>query len=52
MPEYRIEWINFSTNIKGHGDWFPMKDKTMLENNIKHYNKEYHGQIIHTLAQK
>jgi|TARA_B100001094_G_C18153085_1_gene784846 hypothetical protein len=52
MSEYRIEWFSILTNITGHGEWFPSKDKKMLEDNVKHYNKEYRGELTHTLVSR
>ena len=49
---YRIEWMCLITNTKSNGDWFELKDKTMLEDNIKHMNEKYLGEIQHWLGEK
>ena len=49
---YRIEWICLITNIKSNGDWFESKDKTLLEDNIKHMNGKYVGEVQHWLGSK
>ena len=49
---YRIEWVSLLTNVKSNGDWFEQKDKTMLEDNIKHMNEKYGGEIQQWLGNK
>ena len=49
---YRIEWMSLITNTKSNGDWFELKDKMMLEDNIKHMNEKYAGEIQHWLGEK
>ena len=47
--KYRIECVSLLTNLRSHGEWFPGKDKEMLESIIISCNKEYRGIIEHTL---
>ena len=51
MVQYRIEWVAFSTNYRGNGDWHESKDKEMLNDWISYANKKYHD-INHWLVTK
>jgi|TARA_B110000483_G_C17773922_1_gene380917 hypothetical protein len=50
--KYRIEWTSLITNFESNGDWFELKDKNMLEDNIKYMNKQYAGELRHWLGNK
>ncbi len=46
---YRITWKSLITDFVSHGDWFQIKYKKMLEENISISNKDYKNEIHHWL---
>jgi hypothetical protein len=49
--QYRIQWKSLLTEYTGHGDWFSMDKKQMLEINVKEINETYKDEIHHWLVE-
>lgn len=45
---YRIKWMSL-TGLVSNGDWFELKYKKMLEENISIANKDHKNEIHHWL---
>lgn len=50
MTQYRIEWINLSTNHTSYGDWHDSKE--IIESWIEDLNKRHSGVLNHWIGQK
>ena len=50
MTQYRIEWINLSTNYTSYGDWHDSKE--FIESCIEDLNKRHKGVLNHRIGKK